>query len=413
MQDRLAKALGNAEAKKASSLTTSEAPSRTVSPALSQDIRNNGQTTRSAGSPEPVLLHSETNPSNDESGATLQEVRERNEELGAPGASSAGEALSLPPDAQEPSSSRPSHDSIQLRPSIDDSSTTLSERIGSPDPDAAYVHFPQDDEMEKLRRAHAEELKQRQVEMHEHLERIDALQAKLQYLAKAAIESAREASSQSAPGSIDKKLAEKDEQLALLMEEGQKLSKNELKHMNTIKKLRAKNVEEEKTVTEVKQKLGKTEKALAEAVEKARRGEAAEKQAAENERKFAHIERDIETLQAERETSSQTISELRRQLDMASRQAEEAERKLERDARGTETKLIADLRDELSDARIEKKLAEDRARAELRDAKQEAVRQQEKAKVVESELRAELAVCPDGLHGAVMLAQRLMRYPES
>ena len=45
--------------------------------------------------------------------------------------------------------------------------------------------------------------------------------------------------------------------------------------------------------------------------------------------------------------------------------------------------------------RIEKKLAEDRAKRELQAARDEAKSQQEKAKVAELELRGEIAVSDD------------------
>ena len=74
--------------------------------------------------------------------------------------------------------------------------------------------------MATMREEHAAAEKQRQEEMHTFLEKIDALQAKLQYLAKETVAAAKEANSATAT-SEEKRLAEKDERIALLMEEGE------------------------------------------------------------------------------------------------------------------------------------------------------------------------------------------------
>ena len=130
----------------------------------------------------------------------------------------------------EPNDSQSTSTKQQDNATVLDSTDTIASSIAPTSPDLTT-------ELEKLRQAHQEELKERHQELHSHLERIDALQSKLQYLAKSAAESARKASSDADPGSFDSKLAEREERIALLMDEGQKLSKNELKNLNTIKKL--------------------------------------------------------------------------------------------------------------------------------------------------------------------------------
>ncbi|KAF2691031.1 hypothetical protein K458DRAFT_66157 [Lentithecium fluviatile CBS 122367] len=56
-----------------------------------------------------------------------------------------------------------------------------------------------------------------------------------------------------------------------------------------------------------------------------------------------------------------------------------------------EKRVTASLKEDIDNMRIEKKLAEDRAKRELQDAKEEATRQQERAKIAELELRGEIA----------------------
>ncbi|KAJ8606981.1 hypothetical protein MRB53_040578 [Persea americana] len=112
-----------------------------------------------------------------------------------------------------------------------------------------------------------------------HLERIDALQAKLQYLAKETVAAARQANASVKSGTPEAKLAEKDEQIALLMEEGQQLSKTELRHLQTIKKLRAKGLDDEKVLLEMRKKLDKAERSEMEQKHKVRRAEVSERAA--------------------------------------------------------------------------------------------------------------------------------------
>jgi septal ring factor EnvC (AmiA/AmiB activator) len=54
-----------------------------------------------------------------------------------------------------------------------------------------------------------------------------------------------------------KALREKDEQIEQLMQEGQKLSKNEFNQLSVIKKLRAKDKESEETLTGIRAELKK------------------------------------------------------------------------------------------------------------------------------------------------------------
>lgn len=69
-------------------------------------------------------------------------------------------------------------------------------------------------------------------------EKINSLESKLKFFARD--EGQRAKIDKDSKSGLERKLAEKEEQVALLLEEGQALSRNELKHMNTIKVLRAK-----------------------------------------------------------------------------------------------------------------------------------------------------------------------------
>lgn len=288
--------------------------------------------------------------------------------------------------APKTSSPRPSIDSNPSRPSIDLSAPTQPSVPPTQDPDELAA------ELSNLQQAHEETVRSHRDELNSHLERIDALQSKLTYLSQQLAASAKATSAESDVTSQHRKLAEKDAQIAALMEEGQKLSKTEMKHMTTIKQLRAKGQEQNKELTTIKQRLTKAEKSITEQSERAKRAEASEKAAQEKLKIVDQIEKDISTIRAEREEANLTITELRKQLTDALSRAEDAEKRVKAGALEAEKRVTASLQEDLDNLRIEKKLAEDRAKKEIQAAQEQAKSKQETANVTELELRGEIAV---------------------
>jgi chromosome segregation ATPase len=244
-----------------------------------------------------------------------------------------------------------------------------------------------------LQKKHEETLREHRDEMHSHLERIDALQSKLTYLSQQLASSAKSASADSSATSADRKLADKDAQIAALMEEGQTLSKTEMKHLTTIKKMRTKALETDKEIAAIKQRLNKAEKGVAEQTDRAKRAEAAEKAAQEKLKIVSKIEKDLEAIRAEREEAGLTIAELRRQLNDALSRADDAAKRVRAGALEAEKRANASLKEDIENLRIEKRLAEDRVKRELQEAKEDAARQRERTNIVELELRGEISVC--------------------
>ncbi|KAF2272585.1 uncharacterized protein EI97DRAFT_452937 [Westerdykella ornata] len=280
----------------------------------------------------------------------------------------------------ETASPRPSMDSNPSRSSIDASTLAESEPVLSRSPGDVEA------ELAALQKTHEEKLREHREELHAHLERIDSLQAKLAYLTEQMAASAKAAAADSDATPVDKKLAEKDAQIAALMEEGQKLSKKEMNHLTTIRKMHAKAKETDKQVEAIKQRLAKAEKIATEQTERARRAEAAERAAQEKLKIVGKIEKDIELIKAEREEAGLTIMELRRQLSDALSKADEAEKRVQAGALEAEKRVTASLKEDIENLRIEKKLAEDRGKRELQEAKDEATRQREKANNLETKL---------------------------
>ena len=232
----------------------------------------------------------------------------------------------------------------------------------------------------------------RQEETHIYLERIDALQSKLQYLTKEATEVAKNALGEAQSGSTEHKMAVKDEKIALLIEEGQKLSQTELKHMSIIKKLRAKSTEEDKVVADLKRTAEKHEKLAREAQERAKRAEIAEKRADERLKSLGKIEKDLENVRGERNAKDSLVQDLQIQLSQMTSAAKEAEVKANAKALVEEKRHVADLTDELSNMKTEKELAQKQHQSELRELKEKAEREKERARVAEIERQGEQSI---------------------
>lgn len=232
----------------------------------------------------------------------------------------------------------------------------------------------------------------REEEIYSYIERIDALQAKLTYLAKESAESARKAAAEAGQGTLQQKLAQKDEQIALLMEEGQKLSKTELKHMTVIKKLRASTTTFEKEAKQNKEKLEKSEKEKASLAERVKHLESDSKQASQNQKWIAQLERALEAQRAENKSKSETIEELKKRLkDAASQVTGEEVKKLTAELHDKRSRMN-DLEAEASSEKIERELVEEKLKAREKELYAKMEREAERARVAEVELRSEIQV---------------------
>lgn len=281
----------------------------------------------------------------------------------------------------------------ESRTSIDDTKSAILERVSVDSSARPSLDLPNDTSTHMPSKSNAEleaELitlregeHQRQEEMHAYMEKIDALQAKLSYLANETVAAAKAANA-ATPSSDEAKLAEKDERIALLMQEGEKLSKNELKHLQTIKKLRFQKTEDDKSAAEVKKREADLRTRL-------RTAERDNRQAVEKAKQIASIEKQVEELRVDRENATELVKSLTVQLKEAKDKATAAEREAREKVNEVDKGKIAALENELEDAQIEKKLAEDRATAEIRKTKEDFEGQKQRFGVRELELKNEIA----------------------
>lgn len=230
---------------------------------------------------------------------------------------------------------------------------------------------------------------QRQEEVHSYVERIDALEAKLQYLARESADSARAAINSAPPGSLEKKLAEKEEQVSLLMEEGQKLSKKELAHLTTIKKLRVTIQEHNKELAESKKKQEKAERDASSANDRLKRAVGSERLLTDKQRLILQLQKENESLKAIRDLNDSTIADLRAQLDAAVTQSKQVEIQLANEALEAEKKRVADLEEDVANLKIENGLVADRAQAQIKELREKMDKDAERSRMTELEMKTE------------------------
>ncbi|OJD14841.1 hypothetical protein AJ78_04845 [Emergomyces pasteurianus Ep9510] len=384
LQERLARAMAKREGALGSPASSIEGPSRTTSPLPGLDYR---------ASLDSVTTGGDTGAIRDDSASIASSVPRSSQEIHPSPRTSkdlhldTGEkpnGVNIDADQREAGFLGDRNvESETHEPSVPKIGVTKPTVTSTDDYEKAMAQMRADHEASELRW---------QEELHAYVERIDALQSKLKYLAKEAAESAKNAAASSEAGSLELKLLEKDEQIANLMEEGQKLSKTELDHRATIKKLRQNIAENAKSQADTKKRLEKIEKDLANAEDRANRAEIAERKATEKLNFKSKVERQLETMTAERNASNSTIADLKSQLAKAVSRAEAAERKAQLESAEIEKRQVAELKDDLSSAKVEREISEEKLRREIRDLKEGIEREKEHARILEIELRGEQSV---------------------
>ncbi|KAK0628524.1 TATA element modulatory factor 1 TATA binding-domain-containing protein [Bombardia bombarda] len=326
--------------------------------------------------------------------ASLEQEPARDEKKGAQEAPTEvnGERISM--DQPHPLTA-PTESTITVEASVGDDVET----------DVQHGDGDQEEQVSELDRALQDAQLQHQEEIHGYVERIDALEAKLQYLARDATESARKAALAAPAGSAEKKLAEKDQQIALLMEEGKNLASTEQKHRAIMKKLRAKVAEVEKDSTNLRTAKEKSEKEAETLRRRVRQAEELEKSHDDLHRRLEQSYREVNALRPELRSKDAAIAELKAQLQKATQQAEATAAKVNDQAREQDRRKIAELEDAVAALQVEKALVADRAKKQASELKEKAERATERSRALELELKAEVQVMESKLEGMRVRAE--------
>ncbi|KAI9713899.1 MAG: hypothetical protein M1820_000629 [Bogoriella megaspora] len=403
LQERLAKAINRDADSLKSPRSSADLPSRSASP-LNAASSVTGEKLSQLPTHVSTVEETKLEESNKEEERTKHEEDTVVVETQVPAPSLLSSRLPINP-------SRDSIDSTSTRPSleappqliIENNSTSADANITSTYNQAAWDQTSErsnteneegvlsqrtqqehEAELERLRTEHRDE-------MNANLERIDALQSKLALLARSAAVTAQQASQSANVGSSDQKIAERDARIAQLLEEGTKLSATEIKHLGLIKKLRGRISEEEKSRDDFKRKLSKAESTSQEANERARRAEAEVKIMGDKTRGAAKAQGELDALKAERDGQGITILNLQSQVEESRQRAEDAEKKAQSGAVEAKRRAADDMAEQLENAKIEKKLLEERLRAEIKQVEENSKRKEEQARVSDIELKAEIA----------------------
>ena len=239
------------------------------------------------------------------------------------------------------------------------------------------------------------------------MERIDALEAKLQFLAREATESARKAALAAPPGSLEKKLAEKDQQIAQLMEEGKNLASTEQNLRAALKKLRATVADNEKELNNLRTAKDKSEKEIEALRGRARRADELEKAQDDLQKRLEQAQKELNSLRPEIRSKDNLIAELRTQLQKATEQAEAISAKVNEQEREKDKRRIADLEEEVAALKVEKNLVADRAKAQAAELREKAERANERARALELELKAEVQLMEGKLEAMRIRAEEV------
>ncbi|KAK7205676.1 TATA element modulatory factor 1 TATA binding-domain-containing protein [Myxozyma melibiosi] len=232
------------------------------------------------------------------------------------------------------------------------------------------------------------ELTQKQEELQNSLGRISILEEKVKYLSSQLLDYTHK---NRQTGAIDKRLAEKDEKIGLLMQEGEQLSKNELRHMSLIKKLRLAERESERAVSDAQKRQERAEKEASELRDRLRKANEIERKQSERIRLLAKSDSEVDILKRERDSLKATISNLREELAHANLLAEDAISKVQSDALEKERARADGLQRELDEFKAEQAMERERFALEKFNLQSKMDREAERAKTREHELKEEIS----------------------
>ncbi|RDA82346.1 hypothetical protein CP532_1240, partial [Ophiocordyceps camponoti-leonardi (nom. inval.)] len=297
--------------------------------------------------------------------------------------------FNIEPSTSSPSESRAqsSHVRSEQPPLTSSPDDLLAGGAASEQPLASLDYDDDDTEPVCRQTTELEDVKlMHQDEIREYVERLDSLQSKVQYLSRNVADSAKQAATSALPGSMERKLAERDEKIALLMEEGQKLSSAEQKLRATIKKLRLQLVENEKQTAELRKDK---EKVASEAASLRSRLNGTE-QPEEAWKAAAALQRDISSLKKANAARDEECRRLEQEVKVKEEQAEAIRAEASSRAEAVELQRQREFQDAIAALQAERESLVSKARREDTEWREKLERAAERSRVTEEELRLEL-----------------------
>ncbi|KAF6803920.1 M protein repeat protein [Colletotrichum sojae] len=245
-------------------------------------------------------------------------------------------------------------------------------------------------EVDTLRARYQQVVKDQQDEINRHVEQFETLQAKIQFLAQDVTETARNAAAAAPNGSFERKLAERDEKIALLMQEGRGLAATEQKHRSMIRKLKSQTLVDEQALGELRVHLDRTIAELDAVRIQATRVDELEQLNQALQISNSGMRDELDALRADLTTDKATINKLRKDLQKLTEQANSTVERANEDALAAEKRRVRDLEDTIAALQVEKGLVVERAKNSIAEAEKSAGRAADRVRTVELETQAEL-----------------------
>ena len=242
------------------------------------------------------------------------------------------------------------------------------------------------------------EVLEAQAEMNIYLERIDALRRNLQTLvdsvsdsARKSATSAKQAAASAEAGTLEQRLSQKDEKIALLIEEGTRWSKTELDLRSTIKKIRGQAIASTKEQEAAKLHAEKAQRNLRALEDRARRAEAASERAEQSLAAASAGVNELASVKKERDALNATLADMKSQLSRANARAEAAESKAQSEQLEKERKRTAELQSELTSAKVNHDISREKLQRQIKDLQASLDREKEQGRAMETEMLNEQA----------------------
>ncbi|KAL6887858.1 TATA element modulatory factor 1 TATA binding domain-containing protein [Trichoderma evansii] len=287
----------------------------------------------------------------------------------------------------------------------DMSTKVVKDETSTDTPDAATTVVENGPDATELARELEEAKLRHREEIQEYVERIDSIQSKLQYLSKNAADSAKKAASAAPSGSQEKKLAEKDERIALLMEEGQKLAGAEQKYRAAIKTLRLQVGERDKQLDEARKAKDKMASDIQALRDRLDGDEEKEKRQQEATKATAALRKDIDALKKDNASKDATIRRLEQEVKSKEEQGQVAKTDAVSKAVAAERVKQKELEEANDAVRAELEALGEKARLDAIEASEKLERAIQRSNTVEAELRLELRSMEGKLEGVRVTAE--------
>ncbi|KAK9477132.1 TATA element modulatory factor 1 TATA binding-domain-containing protein [Lipomyces japonicus] len=232
------------------------------------------------------------------------------------------------------------------------------------------------------------ELVQKRADLHAALDRVTVLEEKVKYLSNQLLDYTQ---NKLGPIKIDKVLMEKDEKIALLLQEGETLSKTELKNMNTIKRLRNAERDAERRIQDALRRSERSDKEANDLRERLRKANEIERKQSDRIKLLAKSDAEVDILKRERDLMKTTISSLKDEVAQANTVAEDAIQKAQSNAVEIERKRADELEKEISKLKSEAALEAEKASQEKFNLESKLSRDNDRSKTREQELQNEIS----------------------